>query len=72
MKYSIPYDTSDFVKATIKEVLKTFGEALLLVVLVVFLFLQSWRATLIPIIAVPISLIGTFAGYICLDSQSTY
>jgi multidrug efflux pump len=62
MIYSIPYDTSDFVKATIKEVFKTFGEALILVVLVVFLFLQSWRATLIPIIAVPISLIGTFAG----------
>ncbi|HOY69352.1 MAG TPA: multidrug efflux RND transporter permease subunit [Methylotenera sp.] len=62
MQYTIPYDTSDFVKATIKEVFKTFGEALLLVVLVVFLFLQSWRATLIPLIAVPISLIGTLAG----------
>jgi multidrug efflux pump len=59
---TIPYDTSDFVKATIEEVFKTFGEALVLVVLVVFLFLQSWRATLIPLIAVPISLIGTFAG----------
>jgi multidrug efflux pump len=45
-----------------KEVFKTLGEAMLLVVIVVFLFLQSWRATLIPIIAVPISLIGTFAG----------
>jgi multidrug efflux pump len=45
-----------------KEVFKTLGEAMLLVVLVVFLFLQNWRATLIPIIAVPISLIGTFAG----------
>jgi multidrug efflux pump len=62
MQYSIPYDTSDFVKATINEVFHTFAEALILVVLVVFLFLQSWRATLIPIIAVPISLIGTFAG----------
>ena len=62
MEYSIPYDTSEFVKATIEEVFKTLGEALILVVLVVFLFLQSWRATLIPIIAVPISLIGTFAG----------
>ena len=62
MQYTIPYDTSDFVKATIKEVFKTFAEALVLVVLVVYLFLQSWRATLIPIIAVPISLIGTFAG----------
>ncbi|MGB2832690.1 MAG: efflux RND transporter permease subunit, partial [Methylotenera sp.] len=62
MQYTIPYDTSDFVKATIKEVFKTFGEALVLVVLVVFLFLQSWRATLIPLIAVPISLVGTLAG----------
>jgi len=62
MSYAIPYDTSDFVSSTIDEVFHTFGEALLLVVLVVFLFLQSWRATLIPIIAVPISLIGTFAG----------
>lgn len=62
METTIPYDTSDFVKATIEEVFKTFGEALILVVLVVYLFLQSWRATLIPIIAVPISLIGTFAG----------
>ena len=62
MQFSIPYDTSDFVKATINEVFHTFAEALILVVLVVFLFLQSWRATLIPIIAVPISLIGTFAG----------
>jgi multidrug efflux pump len=62
LETTIPYDTSDFVKATIQEVFKTFGEALILVVLVVYLFLQSWRATLIPIIAVPISLIGTFAG----------
>jgi multidrug efflux pump len=60
--WEVPYDTSDFVKASIIEVLKTLCEAMVLVVLVVFLFLQSWRATLIPIIAVPISLIGTFAG----------
>ena len=60
--WEVPYDTSDFVKASIGEVLKTLGEAMLLVVLVVYLFLQSWRATLIPLIAVPISLIGTFAG----------
>ncbi|MGY1490663.1 efflux RND transporter permease subunit [Methylobacillus pratensis] len=62
MDYRIPYDTSDFVKASIGEVVHTLGEAMILVVLVVFVFLQSWRATLIPIIAVPISLIGTFAG----------
>lgn len=62
MDFEIPYDTSNFVKASMKEVFKTLGEAMLLVVIVVFLFLQNWRATLIPIIAVPISLIGTFAG----------
>ncbi len=62
IKYVIPYDTSDFVKSSIWEVVKTLAEAMLLVVLVVYVFLQSWRATLIPIIAVPISLIGTFAG----------
>ena len=60
--WEVPYDTSDFVKSSIIEVIKTLGEAMVLVVLVVFLFLQSWRATLIPLIAVPISLIGTFAG----------
>ncbi len=62
MQYFISYDTSTFVKASIWEVVKTLGEAMLLVVLVVYLFLQSWRATLIPVIAIPISLIGTFAG----------
>ena len=62
MDFEIPYDTSSFVKASMKEVFKTLGEAMLLVVIVVFLFLQNWRATLIPLVAVPISLIGTFAG----------
>ncbi len=62
MDYQIPYDTSEFVISSIEEVVKTLAEAMLLVVLVVFVFLQSWRATLIPLIAVPISLIGTFAG----------
>lgn len=62
MDYQIPYDTSEFVQSSIEEVVITLGEAMLLVVLVVFVFLQSWRATLIPLIAVPISLIGTFAG----------
>ena len=62
MDFEIPYDTSSFVKASMKEVFKTLAEAMVLVVIVVFLFLQNWRATLIPIIAVPISLIGTFAG----------
>lgn len=62
MQYVISYDTSVFVKASIWEVFKTLAEALLLVILVTFLFLQTWRATLIPIIAIPISLIGSFAG----------
>jgi len=60
--YAIPFDTTRFVDASIKEVNKTIFEAALLVLAVVFLFLQSWRATLIPMIAVPVSLIGAFAG----------
>jgi hypothetical protein len=62
MDYSIPYNTTKFIQASIDEVVTTFIEAIVLVVLVVFLFLQNWRATLIPVIAVPISIIGTFAG----------
>ncbi len=62
MVYSVPYDTTKFVRVSIREVLFTLGEAMLLVALVVFLFLQNWRATLIPIAAVPVSLIGSFAG----------
>ncbi len=60
--YVIPFDTTKFVQASIQEVIHTLGEAMLLVAAVVFLFLQNWRATLIPLIAVPVSLIGTFAG----------
>ncbi|GAI03188.1 unnamed protein product, partial [marine sediment metagenome] len=62
MDYSIPYNTTKFIQASIDEVVTTFIEAIILVVLVVFIFLQNWRATLIPVIAVPISIIGTFAG----------
>src|SRR5712664_2237326 len=62
LAYSVPYDTTRFVKVSIREVVITLAEAMLLVVLVVFVFLQNWRATLIPIVAVPVSLIGTFAG----------
>ena len=60
--WSVPYDTTRFVEVSIREVLKTLGEAMLLVFLVVYLFLQSWRAAMIPFLAVPVSLIGTFAG----------
>src|SRR2546423_2469756 len=60
--YTIPFDTTRFVDASIKEVNTTIYEAALLVLAVVFVFLQTWRATLIPMIAVPVSLIGAFAG----------
>ncbi len=60
--FVVPFDTTLFVDASIKEVVKTIFEAAVLVVLVVFIFLQTVRATLIPMIAVPVSLIGTFAG----------
>ena len=61
MTYSIPLDTTKAVTAGIHEIVFTLGLALLLVILVVYLFLQGWRATLIPLMAVPVSLIGTFA-----------
>lgn len=67
LKVETIVDTTDFINASISEVMHTFIEALLLVVLVVFLFLQSWRATLIPVLAIPVSLIGTLASFIILD-----
>ena len=60
LSYEIPFDMTTYISESIHEVYKTLFEALVLVVLVVYLSLQSWRATLIPIVAVPISLIGTF------------
>jgi HAE1 family hydrophobic/amphiphilic exporter-1/multidrug efflux pump len=66
LAYAIPFDTTMFVEVSIREVVKTLAEAMLLVFLVVFLFLQSWRATLIPFAAVPVSLIGTFGGLLVL------
>src|SRR5438094_457289 len=62
VKYDLPYDTTRFIEVSIEEVAKTLGIAMILVILVVYLFLQSWRVTLIPAVAVPVSLIGTFAG----------
>jgi len=62
MEYATPYDTTPFVTESIAEVLKTLAEAMVLVFIVVYLFLQSWRATIIPTLAVPVSLIGTMAG----------
>jgi hydrophobic/amphiphilic exporter-1 (mainly G- bacteria), HAE1 family len=58
--FSVPLETVSVVRASIREVLTTLVEALMLVVLVVYLFLQNWRATLIPVLAIPVSLIGTF------------
>src|SRR5207247_5539461 len=61
MDYKIPYDTTLFVRASIKDVVKTLFEGVALVALVVLIFLQSWRASLVPMLAIPVSLIGTFA-----------
>ena len=61
MEYRIEFDTTVFIRESIHEVVKTLIEAMLLVVFVVILFLQNWRASLIPLLAVPVSLIGTFA-----------
>jgi hydrophobe/amphiphile efflux-1 (HAE1) family protein len=66
LEYQIVYDTTNFVEVSIREVVKTLLEAMALVFLVVYLFLQNWRATLIPFAAVPVSLIGTFAGLLML------
>lgn len=60
ISYGIPFDMTTYISESIHHVYRTFFEALLLVILVVFLSLQNWRSTLIPIIAVPISLVGTF------------
>jgi multidrug efflux pump len=64
--YLIPFDTTRVVQASIHEVVTTIGQAALMVLLVVFVFLQHWRATLIPMLAAPVSLIGTFAGLYAL------
>ena len=61
-----PSDSTEFIKLSIEEVMWTLGEAVLLVVIVMFVFLQSWRATLIPTIAVPVVLLGTFAVFAAL------
>jgi len=61
LKFSYANDTTDFIKLSVDEVVKTLIEAIILVIIVMFVFLQSWRATLIPMIAVPVVLLGTFA-----------
>lgn len=62
VEYKVAYDTTLFVNASIEEVIHTLIEAMVLVFLVVYLFLHDWRATLIPCLAVPVSIVGTFAG----------
>ncbi|WP_371366037.1 Efflux pump membrane transporter BepE [Sporomusa rhizae] len=66
MKYKAVFDNTNFISESMKEVIKTFLEAMALVMLIVFIFLQSWRATLIPMLAVPVSLIGTFGAFVLL------
>lgn len=61
MKYQIVYDTTPFIRESVTEVFKTLRDAMILVALVVLVFLQNWRAALIPLIAVPVAIIGTFA-----------
>jgi hydrophobe/amphiphile efflux-1 (HAE1) family protein len=60
MKYSVVYNTTEFVQQSVNEVIKTIFEAVILVVIVIIVFLQSWRAAIIPIVAIPVSLVGTF------------
>ena len=62
VNYAVSFDTTPFINVSVREVVKTLFEAIALVLVVVFVFLQSWRATLIPLLAVPVSIVGTFAG----------
>lgn len=67
LEYDTVIDNTTYINESIQEVVHTFIEALVLVMLIVYIFLQSWRATLIPMLAVPVSLVGTFATFIVLD-----
>jgi multidrug efflux pump len=66
-RYAYAFDTTDFIKLSIEEVVKTLIEAMILVIIVMFVFLQSWRATLVPAIAIPVVLLGTFEVLYALD-----
>jgi multidrug efflux pump len=66
LDYRVAFDTSAFIRESIHEVIKTLIEAMILVVIVVVLFLQNWRASLIPLLAVPVSLVGTFAAMVAM------
>jgi hydrophobic/amphiphilic exporter-1 (mainly G- bacteria), HAE1 family len=67
IKYQVAFNTTDVVEESIREVIKTLAEAIVLVVLVIFVFLQTWRSTLIPAITIPVSLIGAFAFIKLMD-----
>ena len=67
LEYTIPFDTTIFVRDSVNEVYKTLGEAGLLVLLVIMLFLQNWRATLVPATTVPVTIIGAFAAMAMMD-----
>ena len=69
MIWFVPFDTTPFITASIDEVVKTLFEAMVLVTLVVFVFLQDWRTTLIPVLAVPVAIVGTFFGLQVLGFQ---
>ena len=66
LDYDIVYNPTEFIQQSVDEVIKTIFEAVALVVVVVILFLQTWRAAVIPIVAIPVSLIGTFAVMLAL------
>ena len=66
-RHTFAYDTTDFIKLSVEEVLKTLVEAMILVIFVMFVFLQSWRATLVPAVAIPVVLLGTFGVLYALD-----
>ncbi len=71
MDYEISYDVSSFLDASIEKVIHTLGEAFILVAIVVFIFLGDWRSTLIPTLAVPVSLVGAFSLCRCSGLRST-
>ncbi|MWV62858.1 multidrug efflux RND transporter permease subunit [Helicobacter saguini] len=66
LDYRVPLDNTKFVRVSVKEVVKTFFEAIALVIIIMYFFLQNIRATIIPVIAIPVSIIGTFAGMYAL------
>ena len=66
MEYKILTDNTKYIRESLSKVFRTFVEALILVMVIVYLFLQNWRATLIPMLAVPVSLVGTFAAFVVL------